>query len=139
MKKQNKTIKKLRFYDGVKEGWEEELWKLLEDGVLRSASCEPNEDIDESEFEQFFAGTRVFIKKLFQRFIEETRIPEIKLVMDENCPFCGKKKWECEAELAIDKEIEFEELNGFNCHRITHNQVVRKLNQKQAKWLEENL
>jgi len=64
------------------------------------------------------------IRQTLQRFIEETKIPEVKLSMDEDCPFCGKKKWECERS---------------NCRRWTYNEALKREHQKQHQWLKENL
>ena len=129
MKKQNKI--KEKFIKGIRDVFKDE--NLSDDEWTKKYG---DKDIWELTWEKV---VKPILRQTLQRFIEETRIKEIELGMDEDCPFCGKKKWECETELAIDKEIEFEKLNEFDCHRITYNQLVRKFNQKQAKWLKENL
>ena len=120
-----------------KKTTEEEKWKnpILMEIEKITLDCHLNSISQEEARDEIWK----LFHQILQRFIEETKISEVKLVMDESCPFCGKKKWECETELAIDKEIEFEKLNEFDCHRITYNQVARKLNQKQQQWLKDNL
>ena len=60
------------------------------------------------------------IKQELQKFADAIRLEEINLIMDEHCPMCGEKKWNC-----LD-----------DCKRRYYNKIAKEINNKIKKYLE---